>query len=459
MKGSLHPLDWAVILAYVVTLVGLGFYHTRRRPAPAEEFVLAGRRVTLPAFVMTLVATWYGGILGVGENTFLYGVQTWFIFGVPYYLFAILFAASLAPRIRAAQQLSIPDHFRKHYGSTPGLVSALFILFLSSPAPYLLSLGLLLQYTTGIPFGWALFNATILSLIYIWFGGLRAVIRTDILQFILMFAGFIVLLSAAFLKLPSPLTTLTQLPPQHLTLTGGHSYQYIFVWFFIALWTFVDPSFYQRCAAARSPAVARRGIFIAVVLWFLFDMLTLSTGLLARALIPESEALFAYPNLARQLLPPLVYGLFLTGLLATIMSTVDSFGLISAITFGRDILWRIQDPTKTTFGEPPTKYIQKGLVVMAFVAVLMALSIPSVVRLWYTLGSLLIPGLLLPFLFTFTKQSMKESQATLFLVLPVMVALGWFLMGKIQEGYPLGVEPFYPGLLTSLLLSLQILKQ
>jgi len=75
MKGSLHPLDWAVILAYVVTLVGLGFYHTRRRPAPAEEFVLAGRRVTLPAFVMTLVATWYGGILGVGENTFLYGVS------------------------------------------------------------------------------------------------------------------------------------------------------------------------------------------------------------------------------------------------------------------------------------------------------------------------------------------------------------------------------------------------
>jgi SSS family solute:Na+ symporter len=449
----MHPLDLSVLVIYIVLLVYLGLKNSRQSRKSPEDYILAGRRLSLPGFVATLVATWYGGILGVGENTYLFGIQTWFIFGLPYYFFGLLFALLMAGRIQEGKHLSLPDHFHHHYGKSAGILSALFILFLSSPAPYILSIGILLQFTLHIPFGLALLAATAISLFYIWFGGFRSVVRTDMLQFTLMFTGFILLLIFAWNRAGSPLHLLNALPAKYLNPTGGQSLQYVLVWFFIALWTFVDPGFYQRCAAAKTGRIAKKGILISLGFWFIFDTLTVITGLYATVLLPAGEALFAYPRLAAEVLPPLVYGLFFTGILATIMSTIDSLGFISAITFGRDLLWRIETPTTSdpeSWHRASTILVQKGLTAMAFLAVILAVSIPSVVRLWYVLGSLLVPGLLLPFLMTFTKQSVSSVPIIPWMLFPVLCSGGWFLFGKITGHYPLMLEPFYPGLVISL---------
>ena len=240
----------------------------------------------------------------------------------------------------------------------------------------------------------------------------------------------------------------------HLDMTGGASIKYILVWFFIALWTFVDPGFYQRCAAARSPKIAKKGILISIAFWFIFDMLTLSTGLYAKALLTASDPLFAYPKLGALVLPPLAYGIFITGLLATIMSTIDSLGLISAITFGRDILWRIQTPSgidQELWHLKSIQFIRKGLAVTAFIALGLAFSVPSVVNLWYGLGSILVPGLVLPFLLSFT-ENRPTSGIVLMMVCPVIFGLIWLLWGNLSNGYPFDLEPFYIGILTSSLI-------
>ena len=447
----MHWLDLSVLIIYVGLLIGLGFYRTKQSGKDPEEFLLAGRKLSLPGFVVTLVATWYGGILGIGENTYSYGIQTWFIFGLPYYIFAILFAFLIAGRINETKFISIPDQFHGRFGKTAGVVSALYILFLASPAPYILSIGILLQFTTGLSFGLSLLMSTGLSLSYIWIGGFKAVVRTDGLQFGFMFVGFLLLLIFS-MKSSGPLSELV-LPVSHLNITGGASIQYIVVWFFIALWTFVDPGFYQRCAAAKSPQTAKKGILISIGFWFIFDMLTLSTGLYAKALLTAGDPLFAYPRLGAMVLPPLAYGIFITGLLATIMSTIDSLGLISAITFGRDILWRIQSPTSTDklkWNNESTIFVRKGLIITAFIALILSFSIPSVVKLWYGLGSILVPGLVLPFLISFKNNRPKEN-ILLMMVSPVLVSIFWILLGKLLNGYPFGLEPFYPGILTSVL--------
>lgn len=447
----MHWLDFSVLILYVGLLIGFGFYRTKQAGKDPEEFLLAGRKLSLPGFVVTLVATWYGGILGIGENTYSYGIQTWFIFGLPYYIFAILFAFLIAGRINETKFISIPDQFHGRFGKTAGVVSALYILFLASPAPYILSIGILLQFTTGLSFGLSLLMATGLSLSYIWIGGFKAVVRTDGLQFGFMFVGFLLLLIFS-MKSSGPISELV-LPVSHLNITGGASIQYIVVWFFIALWTFVDPGFYQRCAAAKSPQTAKKGILISIGFWFIFDMLTLSSGLYAKALLTAGDPLFAYPRLGAMVLPPLAYGIFITGLLATIMSTIDSLGLISAITFGRDILWRIQSPTSTDklkWNNESTIFVRKGLIITAFIALILAFSIPSVVKLWYGLGSILVPGLVLPFLISFKNKRPKEN-ILLMMVSPVLVSIFWILLGKLLNGYPFGLEPFYPGILTSVL--------
>lgn len=456
MNPAIHFLDWGIILIYLAALVGIGLWRSQKGRRDEEEFILAGRRLSLPGFVATLVATWYGGILGIGENSFRYGLQTWFIFGLPYYVFALLFALFLAHRIQRSRLVSIPDHFQRHYGKGPAILSAVLILFLASPAAYILSIGVLIQFALGIPLGMALLLATLASLVYIWYGGLGAVVRTDILQFILMFGGFILLVAFAWSQVGSPPEMISRLPATHRLPTGGHSLQYVLVWFFIALWTFVDPGIYQRCAAARSPETARNGILVSVICWFVFDLLTLLAGLYARVALDGDQALFSYPLLGQELLPPLLYGLFLTAIMATIMSTIDSTGLISAITFGRDILWRLKTPTSSPAGEweeKSTPYIQRGLVVIALIALLLAHSLPSVVRIWYVVGSCIVPGLLVPFLLTFTSYRVARSRTGILILLPVLVALSWFLLGRLWEGYPLGLEPFYPGLVTSLVLA------
>lgn len=441
----MHILDYSVIIIYFASVVILGLIKSKNSTHNSNNYILAGRKLSLPGFIATLVSTWYGGILGIGENTFNYGIQTWFIFALPYYFFAILFAMFIAPRIRGMQLFSIPDHFSKKFGNGSAIISGIFLLFLASPAPYILSIGILIEYTLGIPFIWSLLLATFFSLIYIWKGGFGAIIRTDILQFVLMFGGFILLVIFAWIKIGSPVEVFQQLPKGHLSPTGGNSVQYIIVWFFIALWTFIDPGFYQRSAAASSPKTAQKGIIISVLFWFIFDALTLTSGLYARVAISSNNSLFAFPALGEYLLPPIFYGLFLVGLLATIMSTIDSLGFISAFTFGRDIIGRIKKGNSNSI-----LLTRIGLIIMAIIAVVLAITFPSVVKLWYIIGSIFVPGLLIPFLITFTKIQMKQWQGLILMILPVAISLIWFILNKYLIGFQFRSEPFYPGMLTSI---------
>ncbi|MEJ2051569.1 MAG: hypothetical protein P8Y60_17340, partial [Calditrichota bacterium] len=83
---KLHPLEIIPILLYLALLLFIGF-RKRSNLSDEEDFILGGRRLTLPAFVATLVTTWYGGILGIGEFTYRYGFSNWVVFGLPYYIF------------------------------------------------------------------------------------------------------------------------------------------------------------------------------------------------------------------------------------------------------------------------------------------------------------------------------------------------------------------------------------
>jgi SSS family solute:Na+ symporter len=276
-----------------------------------------------------------------------------------------------------------------------------------------------------------------------------------------MFSSFLLILCFAWIKIGSPGILISKLPAEHLSPLGGHSLQYVIVWFLIAMWTFVDPGFYQRCAAAKSPKTARNGLLVSIFFWSIFDFMTILTGFYAKVFLsPTTAPLFSYPMLGRELLPPLFYGLFLTGILATIMSTIDSLGLISSVTFGRDIISRLKFSKLTDDNEKTTQIIRLGLIVSAIIAILLAIMIPSVVRLWYTIGSILIPGLIIPFLMTFKKDlktKIRPGFAVVLILTPVLVSTAWFGLGATGVGYPLNLEPFFPGILTSIVLSIKII--
>ena len=259
-----------------------------------------------------------------------------------------------------------------------------------------------------------------------------------------MFAGFIILL--IFLLKQYPIADYFQsahLPDKHLTLTGGLPATYIISWFFIALWTLVDPGFHQRCAAATSAKTARNGILLSIVFWRIFDALTVITGLYARALLPDIQALYAYPLIAELALPIGLFGLFLTGLLATVMSTLDSYIFISAQTVGYDILSRY-------YPHNVQRNVRIGYAVTGVVAMGIVLTVPSVINIWYLIGTLVIPSLLIPTLSVLFKKPISSNAVVLIMLGSVFITGMWFLAGKAFGHYPLNIEPFYPGLLFSM---------
>ncbi len=432
---------------YLIALLYIGFRHRSDR-RDSEEYLFGSRKLTLPAMVATLVTTWYGGILGVGQFTYEYGISNWFVFGLPYYFFAALYAFFLAPRIRKSQSLSIPEMLQDAFSSKVSKIGAFFVFILVSPAPYILMLTILLRTLFNLPFFLCLLIGITISVAYVWRGGFRSIVGTDKLQFVFMFLGFMLILIFAMRELSLP-GLWQQLPSSHKDPTGGISWQQLAVWFLIASWTFIDPGFHQRVTAASNTRTARRGILTSIGFWFFFDMLTMTTGLYALVLVPNlADAQTAYPELAVKILPPLFKGVFFCGLLATIMSTIDSFTFLSAITLGKDI-FAPKKPGKIN------RAVKIGLIVTALISIGLIYLFPSIIDMWYNLGSLTLPPMLPVLLAAYFPKLRLPNLTTILVMLgSFLLSTGWFVMGQVNAvdgwaSYPLGIEPFFPGLMLS----------
>jgi len=154
-------------------------------------------------------------------------------------------------------------------------------------------------------------------------------------------------------------------------------------------------------------------------------------------------------------LPSVAKGLFYVGLLATIMSTLSSLMFISATTIGNDIAGRIfrgegrQDVVR--------RWTKAGLVIGGAVAVGLALAVPSVVSLWYTIGTTIIPGLLVPILAGYFENLRISSRYAFAAMLGGwLTSSGSLVYGQLNgvngvPSYWFGIEPMYPGLTVALL--------
>ena len=443
---SFSNLDYIIILLLFSVLIFLGFLQKLKRNN-ADSYLLSNRNVGLFLFVLTNVATWYGGILGVGEFTFHYGLLSWVTQGLPYYIFAILFAFLFAGKIRKASLFTIPDKLEEIYGRKVGLFSSLLVFILVSPAPYLLMIASLINLIFGIDILPSLFIGIIVSSIYLFRGGYKANILTDAFQFFVMFIGFIAIVYVATTTLGGYEFLKINLPKNHLTVSGGASPVFMVVWFLIALWTFADPGFHQRCYSAKSEKIAKYGIIISVFFWMIFDFLTTTTGLYARALLPDMEnAVLSFPLLAESILGSGVKGLFYAALFATILSTLNSFLFLSATTFGRDFVYRFR---KEVNDNNLIKYTRIGIVVSALISILLAYQFSSVVEIWYSIGSVIIPGVVLLVISAYTESlRISNKYALIESLSAISSSLLWlFLRPYFLDSFILSeVEPMIIGM-------------
>lgn len=463
-------VDYVIILAYFVLLFVIGYF-VKRKIHNLNDYFLAGRRLTLPIFVATLVSTWYGGLLGVGELSFTYGFVNWIVSGFFWYLVYLFFAFFLANRIRRTNLYTIPDQLERFYDKKSRFLGAIFNFIMVSPAPYILSLGLIFNVLFGLELWVTIIIVSIVMIFYTIRGGFVGVVYTDIIQFILMMIGVAIIVPMAvhtyggfdFLTnaLSNPELALGYIDTtKHLTLTGTQTTQWILIWGLIAFWTLADPGFYQRCYAAKDDKLPKKGVLVSIGFWLMFDICTTFTGIYAVAasqagLLQVESALTSYLSIAGALLPAGLLGLFLTGLIATVMSTADSFTFSGAMNISHDLYKNIFRKNATE--KQVIKVTKIGIVITVVFAIALSLFFKSIVDMWYYIGTIGISAMIVPILAGFFYKGKKSPLAGLLsMIAGSATALVWVIHGYMNaiDGWPMyigGIEPLYPGLLLSLI--------
>lgn len=355
------------------------------------ELLLMGRRLTLPIFVATLVATWYGGIFGVTALTFEKGIYNLLTQGFFWYASYLIFAFYLVKKIRSFNVMTIPELAGQLFGTKAERLTASLNFLNLLPLAYTISLGIFLQSLFG---GTLFLNTTIgVLIVTLWslWGGFRAVVFSDIVQFFFMILAVFLVVIFAWQAMGSPLWLMEQLPEAHLNLLGGEPLASTLVWVFIALSTLVDPNFYQRVLAAKDEKTAKNGILISTIIWFFFDCCTTLGALYARVALPNADPQNAYLQFAIQLVPHGVRGLILAGILAIILSTLDAY-LFNAATCVSYNFIKVKSGFKFW-------HHHVALISVSIISILLGIHFEgNVIQVWKTLGSFSAACLLFPLL-------------------------------------------------------------
>jgi SSS family solute:Na+ symporter len=162
----------------------------------------------------------------------------------------------------------------------------------------------------------------------------------------------------------------------------------------------VDPGYYQRIFAARSPKQARNAMIISVAIWMAYDWLVTAGGMLARVgvangVIPadvhSNDALLMAVTMA---LPVGLTGIFLAGVLATAMSTVDSYTLVCGSNFAYDLYRPLRKPNASD--EDLVRLTKHGIILSWVLGFGMAFLFERLLSLWVFMATLLSSTVLVP---------------------------------------------------------------
>ncbi len=418
----------------------------RKKESPSQEagyleYLVAGRRLTLPLFVATLVSTWYGGIFGVTQIAFEQGIYNFVTQGLFWYVTYLFFAWVLAPRLKATSAATLPEMVGELFGPRSRKLSAVLNFLGIMPIAYAMSAGIFLQSL----FGMSLLTGSLLGVLFVvlysFRGGLRAVVWAEAVQCVVMVLAVCMVPLFSWMKWGGWGFLTEHLPASHFDWKGGQSAWSTWVWGLIALGTLVDPSFYQRCFAAQDKKTAQRGILIATVIWVFFDLSTTLGGMYARAVLPQASSQEAYLLYVLELLPNGLRGFFLAGVLATVLSTLDSFLFVASSVVIHDLL-----PNKVGH----RKVVRQGsLIAVGILAVgMVPLFDGSMKQIWLTMGSLSAGALFFPVLFGMLgKRKISDFQFVFTCLLSIVAMLLWKLLSA-ESNYA-EVDPLYIGILVS----------
>jgi len=335
------------LTAYFVLLLGIGLAFSKRMGS-LEDFFLASRGLSASWVFISLTASWIGAtsILVSVDEAYTKGMSSFWVMGVPAVLTVLFFMFFLARPIRESPILTLPDLVESRYGRTVRHLASLLIVWymILLASSQMVALGNFLQGFLHTSYLSSLMIGTAVVLVYSVFGGFRAVVLTDGLQFFFLVVGIFWLFF--FLEQSTKIQDVFQAArllekPDYFSFLSDIKRNALIAFSFVLAWL-VSPIAWQRIQAARTVQKARQGLMAAAGALLLLYGLFVAIGL------------FSLPQVLRDdvggsILSSIIVsraGVFLGGILfvsvmAAIMSTMDTAINTGALSFTHDVYFQL----------------------------------------------------------------------------------------------------------------------
>ncbi len=348
--SQLSGWDLIIIGAYLAAMVLIGIFSVKRIKNSGDYYV-AGRSFGPFVLMATVCATIIGGSglmgrAGVAYSSGFKAIMT----AIPYLLGMFIFSG-IAGRISDVgiryNICSIPELFEMRFGRTAKLVLAPLIVFtmmgtVASQVTATATIVNMLGGEIGLSYEIGALIATVVFMIYTATSGLFGVVYTDVLQFYMLLLFVYILIPVAslinvggFSSFAANLDPALVKPYMDGNILGDIVTYLVF--------TMAGAEMWQRAFSAKNRKAAKKGMFLGTAVYGVTIILVFFMGIVAHQIV-GGEVLAQYgstdaviPALAIKVLPIGLTGLALAGMLSVIMSTADSYLLVSVQTCVRDI--------------------------------------------------------------------------------------------------------------------------
>ncbi|MCX2951955.1 sodium:solute symporter [Lentzea sp. NEAU-D7] len=390
-------LDYAVIAAYVLGMIGMGWWGMRRATSKSE-YLVAGRRLGFTMYSGTMSAVVLGGastIGGVGLG-YRYGLSgAWMVFAIG--LGILLLSALFARRIVRLKVYTVSQMLDLRYGGNSstisGLVMAAYTLMLTVTST--IAYSTIFNVLFGLPKSVGVILGGGVVVLYSVLGGMWSITLTDIVQFVVKTVGILFLLLPISLATAGGFEGIRQRLDDPAMFEAGNIgvstiVTYLLIYVFGLL---IGQDIWQRVFTAKSPRVATWGGVTSGLYCLVYAVAGAVIGLAGKALYPDiANKDEAFATIVENLLPTGVRGLVLAAALAAMMST-SSGALIACATVASNDIWR--GKAKSGRGAASDVHDNRMFtLVIGVVAIAVAVALNDVVAALTVAYNILVGGLL-----------------------------------------------------------------
>lgn len=379
MKGF-ETLDWVVIGAYFVVLLGIAFWVITRKQKTTEDYFLAGRNIGWFIVGASIFASNIGsehvvGLAGAGAGgkipMLIYELHAWLVITLgwvflPFYIRSGVF--------------TMPEFLERRFNSNTRWFLSIFSLVayvLTKVSVTVYAGGIVISTLLGIDFWFGALITVVLTGFYTVLGGMRAVVYTEALQTVVLVLGAATVTIIGLNAVGGWSGMRESLEPGYLDMWRPMS-DPEFPWLSLVITSTIVGTWYwctdqyivQRALAARNITQGRRGTIFGGLLKLLPVFLFLVPGIIALALKNKGELAWDSPDqaftslLMSGLMPAGLKGLVAAGLLAALMSSLASVFNSCSTLFTVDIYKKLRPDT------PEAKLLGVGRIATTIVVIL-----------------------------------------------------------------------------------------